>query len=216
MKSVLMLIKKDYRIDFRQKYPIMGIGLYVLCTLYISYLSFQQSIEISTWNSLLWIILLFASNTTMAKSFIQEEDRSLYYYYLTKPSTILISKFLYAFSYQAVLVLVILGLFQFLFGQDITLQGALLLNIFVGGIGLAAVFTMVSSLSSKTGSKAVMMTILGLPLALPVLLLSISNSKNLLLGASLAEIQGNFITLLSTIVIIIALSFILFPYSWKN
>lgn len=216
MKSVWILVQKDYRIDFRQKYPIMGIALYVISTIYISYLSFREAIDLQSWNSLFWIIILFSSNTAMAKGFSQEEDRSLYYYYLVNSQKILLSKFIYAVLYQSILLILVIGIYLILFGQILPLNFEFLLNTLAGGVGLACIFTMVSSLSSKTGNKAIMMAILGMPLALPVLLTAHSNSRALLLGATLADIQGNFLTMLSTIVIIIALSFILFPYSWKN
>ncbi len=216
MKSVLLLVKKDYQVDFRQKYPIMGIGLYVLCTIYLTYLTFHGVIDRTTWNGILWIVVLFTSVTAMGKSFGQEDDRSLYYYYLAKPQIILLSKYIYAIGYQLILLALVLFTFILFNGNPIGNFFPFFLNLATGGLGLAITFTMVSAIATKSGEKSVMMAILGFPLTIPILVLSLNNSKQLLLGAGFSDISGNYFTLLSTIVIIIAISFILFPYSWKN
>ena len=61
-----------------------------------------------------------------------------------------------------------------------------------------------------------MMAVLGFPIIIPVLILSISNSFKILDGFILMQIQGNMATLFSVDVIIIALTFVLFPFTWKS
>ena len=62
-----------------------------------------------------------------------------------------------------------------------------------------------------------MMAILGFPVIIPVaMILAVSNSQVIVLGGSWNDIIKNLITLLSVNVIIIALSYILFPFTWKS
>ena len=89
-------------------------------------------------------------------------------------------------------------------------------NLLLGTLGLSAAFTMVSSIASKTNNQSVMMAILGFPVIIPVLILAVSNSQVIVLGGSWNDIMKNLITLLSVNVIIIALSYILFPFTWKS
>lgn len=216
LKQLQWLILKDLRIDWRTKYPAAGILLYITSLIITSYLAFTGFIERETWNALFWLILLFISINAVAKSFAQEDDRSAYYFYLIKPSRIIVAKLIYYGIYQLLLITVALSVFSLFLGFPVATSGPFFLNLIIGSIGLSSAFTMVSSISSKTNNNAVMMAILGFPVIIPILILSINNSQILVLGGSLADISTNLITLLSVNVIIIALSFILFPFTWKS
>lgn len=216
MKKFWSLVYKDYRIDWRQKYPIAGITLYIFATIYISYLAFNQTINATTWNAVFWIVLLFASVTGIAKSFQQEENRSLYYFFLIPPRLLLLSKLAYHLVYQAGLVAISWFLFHMLLGDFIENKGFFMANLALGSIGMAVSFTLISSLASKAENQSNAMAILAFPVIIPVMILAVNNSRKILQGASFTDISGNFYNLISVIVIIIALSFILFPYSWRN
>lgn len=216
LDQIKWLVVKDLRIDWRTKYPLAGILLYITSLIITSYLSFTGFISPEVWNALFWLILLFISINAVAKSFSQEEDRSLYYFYLIKPGHIIAAKLVYYFGYQLILVIVALVLFSLFLGFPGSQFWPFLLNLLLGSVGLSSAFTMISSIASKTNNHAVMMAILGFPVIIPVLILSIANSRFLLLGGDLVDIYGNLVSLLSVNVIIIALSFILFPFTWKS
>jgi heme exporter protein B len=216
MKKLKALLVKDYLIDLRQKYPIAGILLYIFATIYISYLAFSQSINATTWNAAFWVILLFISVTSIAKGFNQEENRSAYYFFLAKPSTILFAKLIYHSIYQTILVFITFFLFQLLLGDFISNSLLFFINLCLGNLGIAVAFTLISSLAAKADNQSNMMAVLAFPAIIPVLILSVSNSRKIILGAAFSDISGNIFNLISVIVIIIALAFILFPYSWKN
>lgn len=213
---VKQLIYKDFRIDWRTKYPVAGIVLYITSLTITSYLSFTGFIEEETWNALLWLIILFISINAVAKSFAQEDDRSLYYYHLVKPEAIILAKLIYYSIYQLLLVVLALIMYSIFLGFPAMNLSGFFINFLLGSLGLSAAFTMVSSIASKTNNNAVMMAILGFPVIIPILILAISNSQIMVLGGTLSDISANLITLLSVNVIIIALTFILFPFIWKS
>lgn len=216
IKQLWWLIYKDFQIDWRTKYPAAGIVLYIGSLIVTSYMAFSDYINAEVWNALFWLILLFISINAIAKSFGQEKDRSLYYFHLVRPERVIVAKLIYYLLYQLALVVIALVVFSLFLGFPVKNAGAFLINLLVGSMGLAAAFTMVSSISSKTNNNAVMMAILGFPVIIPILLLAISNSRNVVLGGSLADISGNLMTLVSVNVIIIATSYILFPFTWKS
>lgn len=216
MNEIIELIKKDVRIDLRQKYPIAGIVLYIFATIYISYLAFQSIINPSTWNALFWVILLFASITGISKSFIQEENRSLYYYFLAKPHKIFLSKLIYNHIYEGLLILISIFLFQVFLGVPVKSFGWFIILVLIGGSGIASSFTLVSSLASKSENQSTMMAVLGFPVIIPVMVLSVVTTRKLVLGATWEDISGNTITLLAVDAIIVTVGYLLFPYSWKN
>ncbi|VXD19064.1 heme exporter protein CcmB [Marinoscillum sp. 108] len=216
LKQLRWLIYKDLQIDWRSKYPLAGILLYITSLIITSYLSFTGFIEPKTWNALFWLILLFISINAVAKSFSQEEDRTLYYFHLIRPERIILAKLIYYSLYQWLLIGGALLVYTIFLGFPVKEMTPFLVNLLVGSFGLSSAFTMVSSIASKTNNNAVMMAILGFPVIIPILILAISNSKTIVLGGSWSDINDNLITLLSVNVIIIALSYILFPFTWKS
>ncbi|MFT6866708.1 MAG: heme exporter protein B [Cyclobacteriaceae bacterium] len=215
-KQVIALILKDLQVDWRNKYPVAGLLLYIVVLVIIAYLSFANFILPEVWNALFWIILLFTSVNAIAKSFIQEDDRSMYYFFTAKPIAIILGKLIYHFIYQLALVLVAYFFFSLFLGAATGNLGLFTLNLLVGSVGLSSAFTLISALASKTNNQSIMMAILGFPVIIPVLILAITNSKMIILGGGWADISINFITLISVNMIIIALTFILFPFTWKS
>ena len=213
---LINLIKKDFLIDWRQQSPITGILLYLSSTIFTSYMAFGGFITDTVWNALFWIILLFTAVNAISKSFSQEERRTHYYYFLCKPSEIILSKLIYSFLYLTTIAGVALAIYITLLGNPLATFSLYILNLLLGCIGLSATFTMISSISVRAANRSVLMAVLGFPVIIPVLILSISNSNKILEGYILMQIQGNLLSLLSLDVIIIALAYILFPFTWKS
>lgn len=203
-------------VDWRQQNPITGILLYLASTIFASYMAFGGFISIEVWNALFWIILLFTSINAVSKSFIQEERRNHYYFFLCKPSEIIYGKLIYSFLYLISISLVSLVIYSVLLGNPITNYPLFMLNLLFGCLGLSSAFTMVSAIAFRTSNRSIMMAVLGFPVIIPVLILSISNSYKILDGFIWMQIQGNMLALFSVDVIIIALSFVLFPFTWKS
>ncbi len=216
MERIFQLIKKDLTVDWRQQNPISGIMLYLASTIFASFMAFQGFVSIEVWNALFWIILLFTSINAISKSFIQEERRTHYYFFLCKPSDIIIAKLTYSIFYLLSLATISLIIYSTLLGNPIDNYSLFFTNILLGCLGLSSAFTMVSAIAFRTSNRSIMMAVLGFPVIIPVLLLSISNSSKILEGYIWMQIQGNMVTLFSVDVIIIVLTFILFPFIWKS
>ncbi|WP_436514873.1 heme exporter protein CcmB [Ekhidna sp. To15] len=216
MNKVLHLIKKDLIVDWRQQNPITGILLYLASTIFATYMAFEGFVSTEVWNALFWIILLFTSINAISKSFIQEERRSHYYFFLCKPTEIILAKLIYSFVYLSIIALISLAIYSVLLGNPIINYDLFLLNLTLGCIGLSAAFTMVSSIAFRSSNRSIMMAVLGFPVIIPVLILSISNSFKILDSYVFMQIQGNLTALFSVDVIIIALTFVLFPFTWKS
>jgi heme exporter protein B len=94
--------------------------------------------------------------------------------------------------------------------------GLFALTVELACLGLASGLTLVSALSAKAGKNAGLLPVLGFPLILPTLLLVIKLSVNALdqLGWDLA--RPHIFSLLALDTIMVALSFMLFPYLWRQ
>jgi heme exporter protein B len=219
-RQFLGLIRKEIVLEWRQKYAISGILLYVVSTVFVVYLSFANArINPVVWNVLLWIIILFASVNAVAKSFYQESGaRQLYYYTLADPYQVLLSKIVYNFFLM--LLLSALAFFSLSMFSSNALQRPELFAValLLGSLGLAAVFTFISGIATKAKNSATLMAVLGFPAVIPMLLMLVKLSAGAVgMGMDSQEGYQKDILLLSGIdTIIIAVSIILFPYLWRD
>jgi heme exporter protein B len=216
LHQVKIFIKKEILLEWRSKYAFNGILLYVFSTVFISYLSFKK-INPITWNALFWIIMLFASVNAIAKSFIQEnKSRYLYYYSLSSPQVIIISKIIYNLILMMVLALICLLFYNVVFANPVKDKLFFLLSVALGSISFSGVFTMVSGIASKANNNTTLMSILSFPIIVPVLMLLIKFSKNAMDGLDRSVSMNELTALVLLNVIIIAVSLLLFPYIWRE
>ncbi|WP_200974867.1 heme exporter protein CcmB [Echinicola sp. 20G] len=218
--EIIVLIKKEITLEWRQKYALNGILLYVVSAVFITYLSVgakQGNISIPTWNALYWVIILFSSVNAVAKSFVQEhQGRQLYYYMIASPEAIILSKIIY--NSLLTLILSLLGyiVFSVILGNPVQDQPMFVLNLLMGAIGFSACLTMVSGIASKASNNATLMAILSFPIIIPILLMAIKISKNAIDGLDRGISVDKLITLLAINAIIGATAYILFPYLWRS
>ncbi len=216
-KQIGFLVAKDIKLEFKQRYAINGILLYVVSTIFVCFLSFARIIEPSTWNSLFWIIMLFAAVNAVSKSFVQESPaRQLYYYTLTSPQAIILSKMIYNFLLMGVLSILCLVIFVALMGSFVVNMTLFVTALVLGSFGFSSALTMISAIASRTNNNFALMAILSFPVVMPILLTLMKVSKSAL---SVGTFSGNFkylaaLGLLN--VIIIAMSYVLFPYLWRD
>lgn len=215
-RQIFRLIRKDFIIDWRLKHPFTGVLLYIASTIYTAYLSFDAVINPASWSALFWIILLFIATMALGKSFLQEDRRHLYYLYAVPADRLIISKLIYSFVYLFLLGCFGLVIYSVLLGKPDFDLALFLINLLNGCLGLSAAFTLIASIAVRTQQKGNMMAILGFPVILPILLLSITNSRKIVLGAAWPEIDNFSLILASVNIIIIVLTLILFPYTWRT
>jgi len=203
-------------LEWRQKYALNGILLYVISTVFIVYLAFD-TISVSNWIALFWIITLFASVNAVAKSFMQEsKNRMLYYYTIVGPSLIILAKMVYNFLLLVGLCLLTYLVFSILLANPVKNLAFWLLILVVGSMGFAFTFTMISAIAAKASNNATLMSILSFPIILPQLALLIRISINGVAGGKLTASSDDFLALLAIDVIVLVVSLLLFPYLWRE
>lgn len=211
------LIRKELLIEWRQRFALGGILLYVVATVFICFLSFRNIIEVSTWNALFWIIILFASINSSAKSFLQEsKGRMLYYYTLTSPQAFVLSKIIYNSVLMLILSLVCFGFYCLFMGNIVENLPLFFLIIALGSVGISSLLSMMSAIASKAHNNFTIMAILSFPIIMPILMVIIRLSQNAITGTDFDFNLKYFGVLLSLDVIVIALAYLLFPYLWKD
>jgi heme exporter protein B len=220
MEEIKYLIKKDLLLEWRQKYAFNGMILYVISTVFVCYMSFKlktNQLEPITWNTLFWIIMLFSAVNSVTKSFIQEKSgRQIYYFQLAKPTSIIVAKIIYN-----TILLTFLGGFGFLIyisfmGNPVQAMGQYLVAVFLGALGFSGVLTLVSAIASKSDNATGLMAVLSFPIILPMLSMLIKLSKNAMDGIAFSSSYDEIMVLSGIDLIVITLSYLLFPFLWKS
>ncbi len=218
MSPIYTLVKKDILIEFRQKHTFYGILLYIASTIFVIYLSLNESPGVTVWNSFFWVIQLFVSVNAVAKSFLQESrGRMLYFYTIVSPIEFIVAKLLFNIILMLIMCLISLMLF-FLFLGNPTINAGLFIGVsLLGGAGISLVFTLMSAIAAKAQQNAALMAILGFPVILPQLLLLMRLSRaafgEVFRDGAILQLTG-LISLLDMLVFILAA--VLFPYLWKD
>jgi heme exporter protein B len=220
VREIRSFVQQEILIEWRLKYAINGILLYLVSIIFICYLSFRTQINTLnpiTWNTLFWIIILFTAVNAVTKSFIQvKEERILYLYTIADPAAIILAKI----TYNSILLIGISGIgflfYSIILGNPVADKGLFLLDLLLGSIGFSSVLTMNSGIASKAANSTSLMAILSFPVILPLLLVVIKISKNAIEGLDRSVSINQIVYLISINVIVIIMSYILFPYIWRS
>ncbi len=220
LKEVIYLMQKDFVLEWRQKYAFNGMLLYVGSTVFICYLSFSLrfgGLEVPVWNALYWIILLFTAVNAIAKGFAQESrGRLLYYYSVVSPQGVIVAKMLYNAALMLVLALLCFGFYAVVIGNPVQDVPMFLLTIVLGAIGFASSLTMISGIAAKAANTGTLMAVLSFPVMVPMLLMLMKMSKNAIDGLDPSVSVDEALTLLAINMIVVTVSYILFPYLWRS
>lgn len=215
--EVKTLLGKEIRLELKQKYVLNGILLYLVSTIFVTYLAFEDVVDVQTWNSLFWIILLFVAVNGISKSFIQESPaRHLYYYTIASPQSVLLSKIIYNLLLMLILSSLAFVFFMLLMGNRVINLPLFLLSLLLGSFGLSSILTMVAAIASRASHNFSLMAILSFPIVLPLLATLMKVSSNALTDNQWSGNQGFIVILLTINVAVILLAYLLFPYLWRD
>jgi heme exporter protein B len=221
--QVQYLISKDLLLEWRQKYALGGIVLYVLSTVFVIYISLSQEnalqqLEKKIWNILFWVTILFSAVNAIAKSFTQEnKERLLYYYTITSPQAVILSKIFYNTFLMILLSFICLMIYFLMIGNPVEHIAMFSITILLGGSGFSFIMTMISAIASKAGNNATLMAVLSFPLILPLILVLMKLSRICYIDiAQFSDAINELILVAAIDVMVLGLSYILFPYLWKD
>ncbi len=216
LNEIGYLLRKDIMLEWRQKYTLGGIILYVTTTVFVINLSFEKTINPDVWNALFWIIALFASVNAVVKSFIQENSaRQLFYYQLANPIAVIFSKIIYNILILLILNILTYVMLSLMVGNPVASPPQYFLAIFLGSVGFSITFTFISAIAAKANNAATMMAILSFPVVLPILITLIKLSKSAIRLTDTAWARDVW-ALCSIDLILVALCFLLFPFLWRD
>lgn len=173
--------------------------------------------EVKYWNIIFWLIILFSSINQLIAQFAKDsEGVYLYYYQLVHPSAFIVAKILFHTLYSVLLTVVTYFIFNLWFGSPVENHSLLLLSIVLGSMSFSILFTLTTALSKGLKNNAVLTSVLGFPLSIPLITLVSRISKEAFFTQTSDNFLNNLLILLGFNAIMLVLSVILYPYIWRE
>lgn len=211
-------LQKDYRVEFRNKYAFnVSISFAVISTLAISLTTGGIGLSVKIQSILLWIILFFSAMNGLSHIFTREEEQetSLFLRLISKPEVVLASKLLFNITMFFILQLITVPLFIFFLNIEVKAVSQFILGAIAGGLAITSSTSILAAITSKSGGKSSLFTIISFPVVLPVIWIASDSTANSLSNPDYSGYQ-NIIFLLAFSTLIITVSFILFNFIWSE
>jgi heme exporter protein B len=220
LRQTTALFLKDFRSELRTRYAINALVMFVITTLSIILFSIGgERVSPDVLAGMLWVVIFFSAMSGLSRSFVSEEERgtTMTLHLLAQPAIIYFGKLLFnlvlIFSINALVVALYL-IFIPLFAVKTT--SIFIITLVLGSFGLACASTIIAAIIAKANSKGTLYPVLSFPILLPLLMTVMNATKLALDGAPLAEAMGEFRVLVSYSGVLIAVSWVLFDFVWKD
>ena len=216
------IFHKDLITEFRARrvWPAMlllGVIVGVVFSLEMDLLPDQKQRMVG---GLLWLAIFFAGLTALDRSFAGEREDGCWEglrLYPLAPTTIYLAKLAANAVALAVLQAILIPLFFLLANLPLTAHPAeLLLLAGLGNLGIAAVGTLLSALASGLGRSGTLLSILALPMMIPVVLAA-AESTRLLAEDQIGDAWWRWVQLLGAFAIVfLTAGTVLFEYAIED
>lgn len=216
MYQVSHLVKLFFVIEWRQKFAVQGVVVQMFASVFLIFLSLNV-MELQVWNALFWLMILFNTMNNIARGFLSEtEGKMIYYHSLCKPESLILSKIIFNSVVSLFLLLVFTVVYSVVLGFNIKWGFVFLILSALFTIGLSAVFTLVSAITQSAGNNYILIPVLGLPLMIPLVMITVKCSKKLLAQYLVSSVYYDLGAMFLLNFMIFYLAVILYKFLWKN
>jgi len=218
--SALAIFRKDWQSELRTRYAISALLMFVITTIAIILFSLgSEGAPVDVLSGMLWVVIFFTAMSGLSRTFVMEEERgtAMTLQLLAPPSAVYCGKLLFNLVLVIGVNVLIVGLYSlFITGFIIKTASIFVVTIALGSIGFAAAATIIAAIIARASTKGTLYPVLSFPILLPLLLTVINATRLAAEGAFFEEALGEFQILISYIVVVIATSFIVFDFVWKD
>lgn len=218
--SSYALFKKDLASELRTRYAINSLVMFIVVTISVILFSIgNEKISDFLAGGLFWVVIFFSAMSGLSRAFVSEEERgtTLTLQLIASPITIFSGKLLFNLILVFAMNIVIALLYSALFDAFVIKNLSLFLYAFIlGNIGIAIASTLIASIIAKASSKGTLYPVLSFPILLPLMLTLIDLTKQAMDTTTFSSSYVELAILGCYDVVMIAASFILFDFIWKD
>jgi len=216
LQTLYILLKKDIALEWRNKFTLGGLLLYVCSTVFVIYMAFN-SVKPTTWLTLFWIVALFTISNAASRSFVNDFGKqNLFYYQLVAPLPFIFAKIIFNILIVWGVTALAVALFSVLLGYPMASTSIFLMAVLQGTAILTVIFTFISAIAQKAGNASFLLPVLSFPVIIPIVGLLIGITADAVTGELGANFWRHNQIIWAVTALTLALVWVLFPYLWKE
>jgi heme exporter protein B len=217
------VFRKDLRSELRTRYALNAVGLFAVSTvvalsLGLGPLTPRRNPDLPLIHAaLLWVAILFAAFTGLARVFVQEEDaRTASALRLAAPPlAVYLGKLLFNLLLLLLLAALTAALFLIMLRVRVGNMGLFVALLTVGCLGLVAATTLIAAIIARASAKGALFAVLSFPLLTPLLVVAIRGTALAVEGAAWDAAFAPLQVLAAYTIALFTASLYLFKHVWE-
>ena len=216
LRKVWAIVHKDLVTELRSREMLSSMGAFSVLVILLFAFAFDLRVaKVGTVApGALWSVIAFAGMLGLGRSISAEIDRGSFDALLLAPfdrSAIFFGKAIGIIIFMLIVEAVILPLFVIFFNLPF-LQPMIVLIVLLGTIGYGGVGTLLSTMSSNTRLREVLLPVLLLPIAIPALLAAVKCTAGVLDGRAFEDWSSWFGLLIAFDLTMLGASFLVYDF----
>lgn len=213
---------REIRSEMRNKQALNAVALFAVCSIVAVSLGLgplNRSGELPLIHAaLLWIVLLFAAFTALARVFVvEEEQRTAPALRLAAPPhAVYLGKFLFNLVLLLGLTILVAVLAIVLLRMQVRAPGPFVVLLATGAVALVAGTTLIAAIIARSSSRGALFAVLSFPLLIPMLVTAVRGTALALSGAGWDRCVAPIQTLVAYAVAMFVASLFLFGLVWED
>lgn len=201
--------------EWKGKYAIVGAFLYIFTAVLITFLSLP-GMDPLQYSAIFWVVVIFTTLQGISKAFMQMRKGSfVFWHQLCSPQVFLGARLLTSALLMLIFTTFAFAVFSLMHGS-ISNGGTFLLITLTTGIGISSIFTISSSIATKTDNPGVLLPVLTFPVIMPVVLIGVKAGRKAVEQLDFSTILPELGLLLLFDILIVALGLLLIRFIWKE
>ena len=218
MAAFSTLLRKDLKLELRtgdSTITLIALSMLILLVLVLAFNPAEgHSADLAA--GALWIAMIFAGMLGSSRALIAERENGCMLGLLLSPidcAQIYAAKLAAAFIFMMVAEAASIILLMLFFNLDFGIRLARLLpTVMLGGLGFAAISTLLAAITSRTRAGDLLLPVLVVPVFVPALIAGVKASSAALAGAAISEMAMWLKIMIAFDVLFVVAGYLLFEY----
>jgi len=223
MKSIAStwaIVVKDVRSELRTRYALNALLMFIVTSVAtILFALRDDDLNPEILSGMFWVVIFFTAMSGLSRIFVSEEERgtTMTLQLVASPSEVYFGKLIFNSGLTLVLSSSVTILYMIVFPAFvITSVSIFVFTVILGSLGFASAATIIAAVIAKANTKGTLYPVLSFPILIPLLMTVIKSTARALDGELFPAAFGEFQILVSYLLVMIAGSYLLFDYVWKE
>jgi heme exporter protein B len=211
MRPTSALLRKELQLEWRTREAVPAMALFSVTTFVVFHFGLQKdTVEGSLAAGVLWVTLLFAAMLGANRLFVSDTEGGALEGILLAPidrTSLYLAKTIAFAAFLAIVEVVAVPAFYLLLlgpAAGGAIPG-LLAVLLLADVGIALTGTLVAGLATQTRSRELLVSLMGLPLLLPVIIAAVRATTPLFAAAGAGALPATWLAVLGLYDVVIGL-----------